>query len=60
MKKSFCVWFVYWCEKNLQGEQVKTICYRFYEAKSPKQGDGRAECTEAIGDDYATRQGHSL
>ena len=27
-------WDAFWYEKNLQGEQVKTIEYRFYAAKS--------------------------
>ena len=41
------------------GEQEKTIKYRFFEAKEPKQGVCRAECTEATADDYATRVGLS-
>ena len=41
-------------DSDFEGEQAKTVNNRFCEAKSPKQGSGRAECTEAIGDDYAT------
>ena len=41
-------------DSDSEGERVKTVINRFGEAKSPKQGVGRAERTEAIGDDYAT------
>ena len=41
-------------DSDFEGERAKTVNNRFCEAKSPKQGSGRAECTEAIGDDYAT------
>ena len=39
------------------GEQEKTIKYRFFEAKEPKQGVCRDEQAQATADDYATRVG---
>jgi hypothetical protein len=38
---------------------MKTIDYRFHQALSPKQGVCRAECIEAMADDYATGPGQS-
>ena len=43
-----------------KGEQVKTIEYRFYDAKELKQGECRAEQAQARADDYATRVGAKL
>ena len=34
--------------------RAKTIDYRFHDAKSLKQGVGRAELADALDDDYAT------
>jgi hypothetical protein len=39
--------------------QNKTIDYRFIQALSPKQGVCRAECIEAMADDYATGPGQT-
>ena len=38
---------------------MKTIDYRFIQALSPKQGVCRAECIEAMADDYATGPGQT-
>ena len=40
-----------------KGEREKTIEYRFFDAKEPKQGVCRAEQAQANADDYATRVG---